>query len=60
MSITKLIHVLNQYLKIPKIMYLTNYSMIINKNNYVNVDYSTKPVKVNNKNKEINVHLVQI
>ena len=60
MYITKLIHVLSQYLKIHKIMYLTNYSMIINKNNYVNVDYSTKPVKVNNKNKEINVHLVQI
>jgi hypothetical protein len=34
--------------------------MIINKNNYVNVDYSTKLVKVNNKNKEINVHLAQI
>jgi hypothetical protein len=60
MSITKLIHVLNQNPKIPKIMYLTNYTMIINKNNFVNVDYSTKPVKVNNKNKEINVHLVQI
>lgn len=34
--------------------------MNVNRNNYVNVDYNIKPVKVNNKNKEINVHLVQI
>jgi len=41
-------------------MYLINYIMNVNKNNYVNVDYNIKHVKVNNKNKEINVHLVQI
>jgi hypothetical protein len=41
-------------------MYSINFIMNVNRNNYVNVDYNIKLVKVNNKNKEINVHLVQI